>query len=270
MDVANTFIPTAGTAGLMAMITYFFLQVAMYVFLASFIFSLASRDHFPSEFRSYFLLTTLASGIAGMAYYQMQTYYVTSLSDLATVNDQNDRQTLFRETYNAVGQYRYIIWFIISPLVIIQLLSFLRVSWERIRRQLIGLLIAATLLFLSSYIGHQQLSFDNEAQTTPKLIWGLIAAIDYVFIFFSLKRFWGEIQNELSASFQQTFRLGMRLLLSVWGVYLAGYFLTLLPIDFNGIHLLLTLADLAGIVGMGALYYVTGKDGHSNIQRSGL
>ncbi|WP_332368576.1 hypothetical protein [Spirosoma telluris] len=43
MEVANTFIPTAGTVGLLPMVTYFFLVVAMFVFLGMFIFSLVPK-----------------------------------------------------------------------------------------------------------------------------------------------------------------------------------------------------------------------------------
>ncbi|GAB3690021.1 hypothetical protein GCM10027592_07010 [Spirosoma flavus] len=255
MEIANTFIPTAGTAGVLAMIAYFFLQVAMYGFLASFIFSLAVRDQIPSEQRNTFLLTALASAIAGLVYYQIQTHYVTSLSELATVTDSNDRQTSVREGYNAVGQYRYVIWFVTSPLAIIQLLALFGVPWERIKRQWMGLLMAVLFMFLASYIGHQQLSFDNEIQTGPKLTWGLIALIDYVFIFFTLNRLWNELGTQLPAILRRTFRQTMLLLLAVWGVYLVGYMLTLLRLDFNWIHITLTLADIAGIIGVGAIRY---------------
>ncbi|MBD2702091.1 bacteriorhodopsin [Spirosoma sp. BT702] len=257
MEITDTFIPTAGTAGLLAMVTYFFLQVAMYGFLASFIFSLTVRDQLHSEQRSTFLLTALASAVAGLVYYQIQNHYVISLSELATITDSNDRQTSIREAYNAVGQYRYVSWFVTSPLLVIQLLSFLAVPWERIKRQYAGLLMAVLFMFLASYIGHQQLSFDNEIQTGPKLTWGLIALIDYVFIVFTLNRLWKDLGTQLPAIPQGTFRLSMFLLLSVWGVYLVGYFLTLLRLDFNWIHITFTLADIVGILVIGVIRYLT-------------
>ena len=257
MEVADTFIPTAGAVGLLSMVTYFFLVVAMFAFLGSFIFTVATRTPtFPDRVRSAYplssILLIIGAAIAGLTYYLIQSYYHNVLAEMATISDPNDRRTLIRESYNAIGQYRYIAWFIITPLLLFQLMSMLNVQLSDIKRQAIGLLAATVFMVFTSYIGHQQLSFDNEIQVGPKLVWGLIALINYVSIVFTFNRLWKGFGGIIHADF----RLAALTMGAVWGIYFIGYFLTLVDIDFNWIHLVFTIADVVSIIGVGIVAYM--------------
>lgn len=257
MEVADSFLPTAGTVGLLPMVTYFFLIVAMFAFLGTFIFALVSpRMPVPVQgspiFSAVSSLTLSSTAIAGLTYYLIQSYYHTTLSEIATVGDSTDRQTLIRESYNAIGQYRYIAWFITTPLLLFQLIALLRIRLYDNKRRVVGLLMATLFMVFASYIGHEQLSFDNEIQIVPKLVWGLIALIDYVSILFTLNRLWKEFGGQAHPAF----RLAYQLIAGTWAIYFIGYFLTLAPIDFNWIHLAFTIADMVSLIGVGLIVYV--------------
>ena len=253
MEVADTFIPTAGVVGLLPMVTYFFLVVALFIFLSSFVFTLAVLPGNFSEQRLTNALMAIISFLAALTYYLIQTYYRDMLSELATVTDANDRQTLIRESYNAIGQYRYINWFIVAPLLLLQTTFRLNVRHEISKRSLVALLIAGSSLFFISYIGHQQLSFDNEIQPGAKVVWGIIATIDYVFIVLTLNRFRKQSREQMSSANQRLYQLTALVVTAGWGIYLLGYFLTLTTIDFNWIHLLFTITDLISLISISVL-----------------
>ncbi|WP_461092063.1 bacteriorhodopsin [Spirosoma gilvum] len=261
MEVAHSFIPTAGTAGLLPMITYFFLIVAMIAFAGNFVFTLFSYTRLSStpEIPPYKQMPNILAICAvalGFVYYLIQTHYHEMLAELPTVTDPNDRQTLMRESYNAIGQYRYMGWAITTPLLLLHMLLVANLRLDVIKRPLASLLLSTVFMVLASYIGHQQLSFDNEIQVGPKLTWGLIALMDYVFILFTLNRIRTGFA-EATRSNQPLIRFTVLPILISWGLYLLGYFLTLLPIDFNWIHILLTLTDLVSSIDIGLVAYLT-------------
>ncbi|WP_245859771.1 bacteriorhodopsin [Spirosoma aerolatum] len=269
MDVANSFIPTAGTAGILPIITYFFLIVAMLAFVGNFVFILLSSTKLSlSPIRPLYSqmpnLLAICALTLSFVYYLLQAYYRDVLAELPTVTDPNDRQTLLRESYNALGQYRYMGWFITTPLLLLHLLLITTIRFESIKHPLASLLLSAFFMVIASYIGHEQLSFDNEIQIGPKLTWGLIALIDYVFILFTLNR----LRNQLAGgalSKQPLIRLTALSVIGSWGIYLLGYFLTLLPIDLNWIHLMFTVTDLISVIGSGLIAYLYSS--HENTER---
>lgn len=255
MEVADTFIPTAGVVGFLPMVTYFFLVVTLFALLSSFVFTLATLPINHREQRLSHTITALVVLVAALVYYLIQLYYHDLLAELATVTDANDRQTLIRESYNAIGQYRYIHWFIAAPLLLLQTTFGVNIRHDFTTRSLATLLIAGSSLFFLSYIGHQQLSFDNEIQLGAKATWGIIAIINYAFILLTLNRFRKQSNQQTVLADQRLYQRMTLIVTAGWGTYLLGYFLTLTPIDFNWIHLLLTITDLISLVSMAILSY---------------
>lgn len=255
MEVTNSFIPTAGVVGLLPMVTYFFLVVTMFAFIGNFIFTLSTQSAISSEYRVIHALTTVIAVVAGASYYVIQSYYHNMLAELATVTDINDRQTLIRESYNAIGQYRYMAWAITTPLLLIQIVSVLKAELIVIKRQLVMLLAASFFMVLTGYIGHQQLSFDNEILPGPKLIWGAISALGYVVILLTLYRLWKQFGDQISPNQQRTYQQMALIIATFWSVYLLGYLLTVVDIDFNWIHSVYTIGDLVTCIGIGLLIY---------------
>ncbi|GAB4033113.1 bacteriorhodopsin [Spirosoma jeollabukense] len=253
MDVTNTFIPTAGVVGLLPMVTYFFLVVTMFAFIGNFIFTLTTQSTVSSEYRVLHALTAVIAVIAGASYYVIQSYYHNMLAELATVTDINDRQTLIRESYSAIGQYRYMAWAVTTPLLLIQVVFVLKAELIVIKRQLTTLLTASFFMVLAGYIGHQQLSFDNEVLAGPKLIWGAISALSYVVILLALYRLWKQFIDQISLNQQRVYRQVSLIIATFWGVYLLGYVLTVVDLDFNWIHIVYTIGDIATYIGVGLI-----------------
>ena len=254
MTLTDSFIPTAGVAGLLPMVTYFFLIVATYAFLSFFVFALVTRPItlLPDRSLSGNLSFTLTAGITavtGLSYYLIQGYYHTMLAELTTVTDASDRQTLIREAYNAIGQYRYMAWAITVPLLLLQVVSLLKIQLST--KLLVRLLPVSFFMIITGYIGHQQLSFDNEIQTGPKLIWGAVSMACYAVILLMLSRFRKTIANTIRPDEQRIYRLVGFAFGTFWIMYPLGYVLTMTPIDFNWIHILYTLADVISIAGVG-------------------
>ncbi len=259
MNVADQFIPTAGVTGLLPMITYFFFVVTTYAFLANFIFAYATRTSVAPEHRLSRYLTACIAAVAGISYFLMQMYYRDMRADLAQLTDPADRRTLIRESYNAIGQYRYMDWAITTPLLLIKTVFTLKIRPREINRSLALLLGADFFMILTGYIGEQQLSFDNEILVGPKLIWGAISTLGYVLIPLILYRYWKQFADRSLPQERQAYRLMALTTVTFWGVYPIGYILTVFDIDLNLIHIAFSVADIINKVGVGVTSYLMAK-----------
>ncbi|MCK8490978.1 bacteriorhodopsin-like [Spirosoma sp. RP8] len=260
MKLSDTFIPTAGVVGLLPMVTYFFLVVAMYAFLGNFLFALLSRTSVSPKHKSTQALTTIIAAVAGISYFLIQSYYRDMLAELATLADADNRQTLMRESYNAIGQYRYMDWAVTTPLLLLKMVSFLRVKLHEIKRPLAIMLLADFFMILTGYIGEQQVGFDNEVLAGPKLIWGAVSTVGYIIIPFTLYKLWKQYADRALPKEQQAYRLMALTTVTFWGVYPIGYILTVFAIDTNWIHITFSIADLINKVGVGLVAYWAGRE----------
>jgi hypothetical protein len=128
----------------------------------------------------------------------------------------------------------------------------LRLPWQANKRRLTGLLAAALLMVFTGYIGHQQLSFDNEIQAGAKIGWGSISALCYGYISVTLYQLW-----KASDQAHWYFRTLALLFAGSWGVHLLVYGLTVSPIAFNWLHIANTLTDVISQLGASVVSYVT-------------
>ncbi|GAB3026818.1 bacteriorhodopsin [Spirosoma pulveris] len=254
MEIADSFVPTAGVVGVFPLVTYFFLVVATYLFLGAFIASLAMRPATtPQPLQPALILTAVIAAIAGFSYYQIQSHYHIMLAELATVTSPNDRQVLIRESYNAIGQYRFMDWAVTIPLLLIQVVLLRTNTTVKQSRLPIMLMGASFFMILTGYIGHEQLGFDNEILVGPKLIWGLVSLLGYAVVVRTL------LPHLKQASPQPVNQLITISLAAFALAYPLGYFLTFAPIDFNSIHILYTVADVVSKAGLGLAVYHTYK-----------
>jgi sensory rhodopsin len=260
MKLSDTFIPTAGAVGLLPMVTYFLLMVTMYAFLGNFIFALTARTRVSSSYQTSQTLTAIVSAIAGLSYFFIQGYYHDMLAELATLSEAENRQTIIRESYNAIGQYRYMEWAVTTPLLLTNMVLMLKIDLRSIKRPLMIMLMADFFMILAGYIGEQQLAFDNEILVGPKLLWGGVSAVGYLVIPITLYKFWKQFASRTLPQEQWAFRLMALTTVTFWGVYPIGYILTVLSIDTNWLHIAFSLADLINKVGVGLIAYWAGKN----------
>lgn len=260
MEIADSFVPTAGIVGLLPIVTYFFMVVAVFIALGIFITAVTLNRNQPSDLTAHPhhlvpIILAIVSASTGLVYYLIQLYYHNLLAEFPAVSDTTDRQTLIRESYNAIGQYRYMAWFMTAPLLLLVVISPLSLLWKSNKQLLIRLLSAALLMVFTGYIGHQQLSFDNEIQAGPKLGWGGVSLLCYGYISITLYRLWKD-----KGQSHRNFGIMALLFVGSWGIYLLGYGLTVLSIDFNWIHIAYTLTDLVSQIGIGLVSYLTWPD----------
>lgn len=266
MEIAGSFVPTAGVVGVFPLVTYFLLIVATYSFLGTFIVSLAPRPARVSQPAQHkvTILTAVIVAISGFSYYRLQSHYHDVLADLATVADASDRQTLIRESYNAIGQFRYMDWAVTLPLLLVQVVLITTQRPAVQTQTLVRLIAGSFFMVLTGYIGHQQLAFDNEIQVGSKLLWGAISMFGYAIVLHTLVRFWKDVVSQSPSGLRASYRL-IAYALGVFGVlYPLGYILTLFPIDFNWIHIAYTIADISSKIGIGLILYFSNTSLHQS------
>ncbi|GAB2526207.1 hypothetical protein GCM10027085_15510 [Spirosoma aerophilum] len=200
------------------------------------------------------------AAVSALSYYQIQGYYHHMLAELVTVTDPGNRQVLIRESYNAIGQYRFMAWAIIIPLLLIQAAVLRKAAPVLSARTSFTILAASFFMILTGYIGHQQLGFDNEILPGLKGIWGVVSLLGYATLVRTLLPFWKQPVTGIQTDKQ---RISQLITLSVGSLGLAypiGYFLSLTNIDFNLIHITFTVADSCSQAVMGLAVYFLNKD----------
>lgn len=261
MKLSDTFLPSAGVVGLLPMVTYFMLVVAMYAFLATFLFTSMTLSTVRSEYRIPYVISAMMSAVMGFSYFLIQSAYRDVLAELTTLTDADNRQVLIRESYNLLSSFRYMGWAVTVPLLLLQTTLVTNRAVKETRKPLTIMLLTSVFMILASYIGVQQLGFDHEIQTGPKLIWGVLSLIGYVVVGTLLRRGWTHIVGSATSEAQWAYRLMASSIVTVLGIYQVGYWLTLLPIDFNWIQIAVSIADLAGIIGATlVLYWIARKE----------
>lgn len=261
MKLSDTFLPSAGVVGLLPMVTYFMLVVAMYAFLATFLFTSMTLSTVRAEYRIPYVISAMMSAVMGFSYFLIQSAYRDVLAELTTLTDADNRQVLIRESYNLLSSFRYMSWAVTIPLLLLQTNFVTKRPVKETRKPLTIMLLGSVFMILASYIGVQQLGFDHEIQTGPKLIWGVLSLIGYVVVGTSLRRGWTHIVGSATSEAQWAYRLMASSIVTVLGIYQMGYWLTLVPIDFNWIQIAVSIADLAGIIGATlVLYWIARKE----------
>ncbi|QJD77608.1 bacteriorhodopsin [Spirosoma rhododendri] len=255
MELSETFIPTAGTVGLLPMLVYYSLIVTSLVFLAQAAFTFTTRPLAEPEHQVSHIISGVIAIVAGYAYFQMQGFYHDMLAELATVADPTDRQTLMRESYPAISQYRYMDWAITTPLLLLTMVRLLNVPLRDVARPIILMLVADLFMIVTGYIGEQQLTFDQEAIVGPKLIWGAVSTVGYVLVPWTLYKLYR--QYGASPKLDRTFQLVALTTVTFWGIYPIGYILSAVGVDTNIIHIALCFGDVVNKTGVAALLFLS-------------
>lgn len=259
MTLGSDFIPTAGEVGILPMVTYFFLAVAAYAFLGNLIFSLATESSVAPEHRISRVYGAIIAAVAGVSYVLITHFYHGMLRELSQISSPEGRQALIRHSYNAIGQYRYIDWFVTTPLLLLKCVSMLRIKFKEASAAITVLLVADIFMVVTGYIGEQQLTASGDILVGGKLLWGAISTVGYLVVPLVLYR----LYQRFAARGHEQERWGFRFIafttVTSWGVYPLGYLLTLTNIDLNYIHLSFTVADIFNKAGVAIAAYLVGK-----------
>ncbi|QNE40018.1 hypothetical protein F1C16_10835 [Hymenobacter sp. NBH84] len=259
MHLSDIFIPTAANVGVLSMVVYFFMLVAMYAFLANLIFTLTTHSSIVPEHRITRVMGAIIAAVAGLSYYFIQDYYRHMLADLSALGTEAERQELIRTSYNAIGQYRYMDWAVTTPLLLLKMVSMLRVEPSKAKGAITALLLADFFMVLTGYIGEQQLDAAGHILVGPKLFWGAVSTVGYLVVPFVLYRLWNRFKDQAKPIERKSFKIIALSTVTTWGVYPLGYVLSVLDIDMNWIHLSFSVADIINKVGLSVVVYLAGK-----------
>ncbi|MBC6612609.1 bacteriorhodopsin [Hymenobacter sp. BT507] len=259
MHLSDIFVPTAANVGVLSMVVYFFMLVAMYAFLANLIFTLTTHNSIVPEHRITRVMGAIIAAVAGLSYYFIQDYYRHMLADLSALGTEAERQELIRTSYNAIGQYRYMDWAVTTPLLLLKMVSMLRVEPAKAKGAITALLLADFFMVLTGYIGEQQLDAAGHILLGPKLFWGAVSTVGYLVVPFVLYRLWSRFREQAKPIERKSFKIIALSTVTTWGVYPLGYVLSVLDIDMNWVHLSFSVADIVNKVGLSVVVYLAGK-----------
>ena len=257
MFFETQFLPMAGEVGLLPVITWFFMLVTFYAFVANAIFALATRTSVAPVHRNSRTLTAIIAVVAGISYYFIQEYYRHMLAEVADTEDPVAGGLLEQVSFSAINQLRYIDWAVTTPLLLLKTTQMLRVRFVQAPLAITIMLLADLLMVITGYIGEQQVLADGTMLVGAKLIWGGISTVFYLIIPIVLFRFWVRYRAQAHPEEQRAFRLMALTTVTTWGVYPLGYVASVLPnVDMDWIHISFSVADVLNKVGVGFIAYL--------------
>ena len=260
MDFADSFLPTAASVGLLPMLTYFFMIIAAYAFVANFLFAVLGKGSVAPEHRVSRYFTAMIAAVAGISYFLITHFYHSVLKEVAHTADPVTRDHIFRTAYNAVGQLRYMDWLITTPLLLLKMVAMLKVQPHQAKSTITWLLLGDVFMIITGYIGEQQLDASGDILVAPKLIWGAVSTVGYVVVLLMLSRIWKNFKEKAKPEERTAFKYLALGTVTTWGVYPIGYILTTLRgIDVNYIHIAFSVADVVNKVGAGFVAYLAAK-----------
>ena len=258
MEFADQFIPTASSVGLLAAITNYVLFASVFGFAGTFVWALANRDRIAPRHRDGIVLSAVIVGVAGVSYFFIHQFYHSMLVQMAATTDPAARQHLVRESFLAIGQFRYVDWLITTPLLLLKTVMTLRVKPKDIKGTLTLLLCADIFMIVTGYIGEQQFTSTANYLDSRLYFWGFISTIGYVIIpviLFNLYRRYGA---DSEPEERTTFKWLAFATVTTWGVYPIGYMLPALAPGFslNWVHIAFTVANMVNKIGAAVVLYI--------------
>ena len=258
MNFADQFIPTAASVGLLAAITNYALFVSVFGFAGTFVWALANRDRIAPEHRDSIVLSAVIVGVAGVSYFFIHQFYHSMLVELANTPDAPARQTLVRDSFLAIGQFRYVDWFITTPLLLLKTVMTLRIKPKNIKGALFLLLFADLFMIVTGYIGEQQFTAGGTYLQGRLFFWGLISTIGYIFIPIILFSLYRRYSADAKPEERTAYKWLAFATITTWGVYPIGYMLPALApgLSLNWVHIAFTVADMINKIGAAVVLYI--------------
>ena len=198
---------------------YNVLSFALASMLFTAIFLLVSTGRVLPRYRQAIVVTALVCGIAAYHYFRI----FDSFNNAYVAETIGGLYSLTPEAFNE--GYRYVDWLLTVPLLLFEIIAVLALP-RATRAKLLTKLIPASILMIA-------LGYPGEiiADTAPKLIWGALSTIPFLYIlyvlFVELTKSLDRQPPEVAASVR---RLRL-LLIATWGVYPISYLFPVLGLS---------------------------------------
>ena len=264
MQFPESFLPTARDVGPLSMVVEMFLLAAQFGFLAAFIFFLARGNSVHPAHRAPNALSAALCLVGVLAYWLIHTYYRDMMHGVSIRHDAGDKRLFIHDAFYAIGQYRYTLWAVAAPLLLLKMVLILKVKPREIFGWIALLLGADFWMVLSSSIGDQQFSpVDGTLLVRWHLFWGTLATVGYAVIpavlFGRLGPRYGGWKDDESG---HAFRWLAFSTVTTWGIYPLGYLVpAIFPhADTNWVQMAYTVADVVNLIGASLVAYLAGAD----------
>ena len=257
MYFADTYLPTTAADGLIAVLAWYTMIVAMFALLASVVFSWLTRTHVAPEHNTSRVLTSAVCLVAALSYYAMQEYFRMYLGSV----EGPVSYEAHKKAFLAIGQLRYMDWAVTTPLLIIKMFMVVHAGPDKNARLLITAVVADLFMIVAGYIGEQQLDADGNILVTARLMWGAISTLGYLVVVYCLYRVYRDYYPAANRHEQRAFKWSALTVVTLWGVYPIGYILiAVTTVDPNWLHIAYSAADVVNKVGVGILVYLAGSE----------
>jgi sensory rhodopsin len=128
------------------------------------------------------VLSALIVGVAGVSYFLIREFYHEALHAVADAQNLAEAGQIIHNAYLAIGQYRYMDWFITTPLLLLKNVLVLEVKPRKLWGAITVLLLADMFMIVTGYIGEQQFTAAGEVDAQARLFWGTVLTVGYVII----------------------------------------------------------------------------------------
>ena len=230
-------------------LVYNLLSFTIASMLASFIFFTVGRNEVGPRYRLALLMSSLVVAIAGYHYFRI----FGSWSHAFEL--QNGMYVPTGAPFN--DAYRYVDWLLTVPLLVAELVAVLALPSGKRGGLTARLVVASILMIALGYPGE----ITNDV--TPRVVWGLLSTIPFVYILYVL---WGELGEAVQRQppkVQVLVRNIRLLLLATWGFYPIAYLMPLIGLSGATGEVALqvgySLADVAAKCGYGVMIFAIAR-----------
>ena len=198
---------------------YNVLSFALASMLFTAIFLLVSTGRVLPRYRQAIVVTALVCGIAAYHYFRI----FDSFNNAYVAESIGGLYALTPEAFNE--GYRYVDWLLTVPLLLFEIIAVLALP-RATRAKLLTKLIPASILMIA-------LGYPGEiiADTAPKLIWGALSTIPFLYILYVLFVELTKSLDRQPPEVAATVRRLRLLLIGTWGVYPISYLFPVLGLS---------------------------------------
>ena len=259
MELNELYMPTAGKAGMLTMITEYLIMVCFMCFAAAFVFFLAAKNRCHPVHHVSIIFSAVICGVASISYYFIHDYYHTMLVAWATTGEPAaNLQAMVNNSFVYTGQLRYIDWTITTPLLLAKTVLVLKVDIHKVKNKLIVLLLADLFMIVTGYIGEQQIAANGVILEGPRHFWGFISTLGYILIPVLLYSIYKSHSHEANPRERTAYKFLAFATVTTWGVYPLGYLLPMVipTASLNWVHISFSLADMVNKIGAGMVVFL--------------